>query len=340
LRREILSVYDVHGFVIAVEGAADKLFSREFGYFKVLKPPQKVNLFVKVNKEKRCLPTKIWGINKGMYIPFDESENILWYDEGVENVWPQDRFLDPIEFLMSWQDKTRIHAGAVAKSGKAYVFTGEGGVGKTTSVLNLLRHGYDYLGEDWLIIGDGNAFPFPKRIHIFDYNLKHKEIAKKILGRKKGYYRLKCKLLEWGEKLSPHMYIRYVFDRLKARTMWLVDLNKIYPEAKVADISSISKVFFFQRKKVDDIEIKEDITPEGLARRMACYNMYEWNHMFREHYYYCYLLGIRNEKIENRLYHDIKIMSETFEKADLYRVIIPEKLDLYDVDLVSTLKLE
>ncbi|MEM5866758.1 MAG: hypothetical protein QXG39_02450 [Candidatus Aenigmatarchaeota archaeon] len=335
-----LGVYDIHGFVVAVEGPADELFSKEFGYFIVSNTTEKkVDLFIKVNKEKKSLPTQFWGLNKGLYIPFNKDENVLLYDEGVEKLKPQDRFLDPIEILMWWPDKTRVHAGAVAKNGKAYVFTGEGGVGKTTSVLNLLQKGCEYLSEDWLIIGRGKAFPFPKRIHIFDYNLKHEEIAKKLLGRKRLYYRLKSRLLELGERYSPHIYIRYIFNKLNARNMLIVELKELFPEAKVGNVTSISKVFLLERRKVPKIEIKEDITPEKLARRMACYNMYEWHHMFREYYYYSYLFGIKNEKIENRLNHDIEIMTETFGKAELYRVIIPESLDLYNVDLVSTLEI-
>lgn len=337
-----MSVYDVHGFVVTVEGPADKVFSEEYGYFKISKAPQKVDLIIKVNEGKRPLPTQIWGLNKGIYIPFDESENTLLYDEGMENVRPLDRFLDSFEFLMWWSDKARLHAGAVAKDDKAYVFTGEGGVGKSSSVLKLLKEGYNYLSDDWLIIGAGKAFPFPKRIHIFDYNLKDKEIAKRVLGYKRLYYCPMCKLLEYGSKFSPHKYIRFFFDRLRERTMLTVGLHKIYPEAKVAPPSSISKVFLLERKKVDHdhIEVKKDITSKQLARKMAYYNMFEWSHMFKEYYHYIHLFGIRNKRIENRLDNNIKIMNETFGKCDLYRVILPKRLDLSEVDLTSILGLD
>jgi len=66
-------------------------------------------MIIKVDEEKLPLPTQ-WGSNKGMHIPFDERENILWYNEGMEDVRPVDRFLDGFEFLMWWSDKARLGA--------------------------------------------------------------------------------------------------------------------------------------------------------------------------------------------------------------------------------------
>jgi hypothetical protein len=339
-RKSILSVYNVYDFVIAVEGPADKVFSKEYGLFKISDTPQKVDLIVRVNEGKRPLPTQIWGFNLGMYIPFDEGEKILWYDKGVENIRPLDHFLDNIEFLMWWPDKTWLHAGAVEKDGKVYVFTGGGGVGKTSCVLNLLREGYSYLNDDWLIIGKGKAFPLPKRIHVFDYNLKDKEIAKRVLGYRRLYYLPMCKLLEYCSEFSPHRYMKFIFEKLRERTILRIEFQKIFPEAEVASPSFISKVFLLERKKVSCIEVKKDITSCELARKMAYYNVYEWNHMFREYYRYVYLFGIRNKKIENRLYHDTEIMNKTFETCDLYRVIVPEGLDLSKINLTSLLDID
>ena len=53
-----------------------------------------------------------------------------------------------------------------------------------------------------------------------------------------------------------------------------------------------------------------------------------------------HLFGIGNQKIENEVKYDMKIMDETFEKCKLYKVVIPERLDLYKVDLVSLLDID
>lgn len=48
-----------------------------------------------------------------------------------------------------------VHAGAMAKNGTGVLITGQSGSGKSTSCLNLLRAGYEYLGDDyvWIELG-------------------------------------------------------------------------------------------------------------------------------------------------------------------------------------------
>jgi len=334
-----LSVYDVYGFVVTVEGPADEIYSKDYGYFKTSKTPEKVDLFVKVNVTQRSLPTRPYGFHGGIHIPFDEKEDTIWYDQEILHTNRADLILYATEFLMWWPDKAWLHAGAVAKNGNAYIFTGEGGTGKTSAVLNLTKEGYDYLSDDWLIVGEGVAFPLPKRIHIFDYNLKDKEIAKQILGAKRFYYKPMVKLLEWGSRLSPHRHVRFIFDRLKERTMLSVELCKINPTAKVASPSPISKVFLLDRRNVNSIEIRRDITAKELARKMAYVYMYEWDGMYREYYRYVCHFGVKNRRIESKLRHNFKILFETFRKSELYRIVVPKEMDLTKIDLPSLLNI-
>jgi hypothetical protein len=57
-----------------------------------------------------------------------------------------------------------VHAGGVARNGRCHLWTGPSGVGKTTRVLDLVSRGWDYCGDDVLVLGeveDGgwNVFP-------------------------------------------------------------------------------------------------------------------------------------------------------------------------------------
>ena len=184
-------IYDIHGFTFCVEGIANKMFLREYGWAKVNVAP-KISLYVKPYKGEENLPTKPAGSLKGMYIPFKENEYVLWYEEGV----PLNVLISYCEALMYWPDKTILHAGGVTKEGEALLFVGGGNVGKTSSVLNLLREGYEYLSDDWIVIDKNKAYPLPKTLHIFDYNLKNKEVAKSVLGIKRFLYKPFFKLLE------------------------------------------------------------------------------------------------------------------------------------------------
>jgi hypothetical protein len=328
-----LIFYDTYGFRIAVEGAANSIFLKEYGWARTVHAAE-ADLYVRPYSGRDSLPTKPAGSEKGLYIPFGENENTLWYENGV----PLNVVLSYCEALMWWPKRTRLHAAAVARNGKAYVFTGAGNIGKTSTVLNLVSNGYAYLSDDWLIISQGKAYPFPKTIHIFDYNLKNKRIARSVLGLKRVYYLPYFKLLEFGRTTAPNRFLRFAFQELKP--IFNVDLQKLNPQAKTAPPTRIAKIFYMERKAVKNIKKSNNITAEELASRMAYVNLYEWNFLLREYHRYAYIYGIKNKRIEDRFNHETAIMRGTFDSTEIKRLVIPEKLDLTKLDLVSTFGLD
>jgi hypothetical protein len=61
-----------------------------------------------------------------------------------------------------------IHAGAVAKNGKAVILAAPSGSGKSTLTALLVAHGYDYLSDDLvpLTFGSHHVTPFPLPISV------------------------------------------------------------------------------------------------------------------------------------------------------------------------------
>jgi len=320
-------IYDIYGFIIAVEGPAINYFQKEFGRLESSRGEVKdIDLYVKPT-DKEGLPTRSAGSLKGLYIPFAESENILWYN-------PRESFyvlLSYCEALARWDDKAFLHASCVSKNSQALLFMGSGNVGKTSIVMNLLNKGYEYLSDDWLIIGNGKAYPFPKTIHIFDYNLNNKQVAKKVLGSKRIFYSILLKLLRFGEKSAPHRYVRFAFQSLTPR--FDIDIQTLHPDARIGKISSVSKVFYLERWARDDIEVEDKLNVEQIARRMAYVNLYERNYFFKEYARYVYEYNVRNYQIENQSRHDFEVIYNTLKDAPLVRVLIPKKADFTTGDI-------
>lgn len=50
-----------------------------------------------------------------------------------------------------------VHAGGVVRNGRCHLWTGPSGIGKTTRVLELVSKGWDYCGDDTLILGKINS---------------------------------------------------------------------------------------------------------------------------------------------------------------------------------------
>ena len=326
-----LNYYNVHGFVIAVDSYANWIFLREYQWFMTTKDKVKeVDLYVRVWNDKTILPTRRAGGLQGLRLPISINNNTLWYNVNMDAV----TILAYCEALMWWQDKVFLHAGGISKEGKTFLFTGGGGVGKTSLVLNFIRRGYEYLGDDWILLGgNGMVYPLPKPVHIYDYNLKDEEIARNVLGNKRHYYKLLFKFFQWGERIAPNRYIRAILQRFRPR--FSVPIHKIYSKAKISQPNLVSRIFLLGRRDVNGkyIEVNKDIMPQEVATRLAFVNLFERNYFFKEYYRYAYEFGVRNERVEEKFTHDLKIYLEAFQKAEIYRIIIPKGLDLTNLDL-------
>jgi hypothetical protein len=64
-----------------------------------------------------------------------------------------------------------IHAAGVEKDNRGYIFPSRGGAFKTSIVMNFLKHGYNYLGDDWVILSENNIYSFPAHFALFNYSL-------------------------------------------------------------------------------------------------------------------------------------------------------------------------
>ncbi|TDG36494.1 hypothetical protein EZJ43_08225 [Pedobacter changchengzhani] len=90
---------------------------------------------------------------------YSKSKNvgIYWVRSAEDVPWWECTFSFRIIFHL-WTEalpSQLVHAGAMAKNGVGILIPGQSGSGKSTSCLNLLRNGYNYLGDDyvWVEIG-------------------------------------------------------------------------------------------------------------------------------------------------------------------------------------------
>jgi len=89
-------------------------------------------------------------------------------------VFLQAQVLEPILYLkLLEQEVLLIHAAGVADDRHGYVFPAHGGTGKTTLSLNLLRNGFNLLGDDLLLLDPATqtVYAYPRPLHLFTYNI-------------------------------------------------------------------------------------------------------------------------------------------------------------------------
>ena len=80
-----------------------------------------------------------------------------------------------IQYMLAKRGYSLVHASAVALKNKAALYSGRGGGGKTTIALEAVeKRGLGYLGDNFVIVKDGQLFSFPSDLNMFGYNLKPK----------------------------------------------------------------------------------------------------------------------------------------------------------------------
>lgn len=314
-RNRAYSYYDIHGFVIAVDNEVNSAFFREYNRFLKKEKPGKIDLYIKKSNKK--LPITLPKDNKGISIPF--NGNTVYFENGVWGDW----LLYTIEPLIEWEDKCFLHCGAVEKDGNAYLFPAKSGVGKTSLATHLISRGYNYLADDWLIVGNKKAYPFFKTFHIYDYNLKDKKLAKKALGFKRFYYRNLIRLMDILAFILRHRFVKIAVERFKP--VFSVDVEDMFP-GRLGKISKINRVFLLETNNKNGEIFLEKIKASEIVTKMKYIWLNEANHFYRNYFEYAYDNGIV-DKIEKRVEKDGKIMLDCFSEAETYKLYIPRHIN-------------
>lgn len=106
-------------------------------------------------------------------------------------VFVQAQLLEPLMYLsLLKQGVLLMHSAGVAKDGKAYLFPAQGGTGKTTTSMRLLSDGYEFLGDDLILVDpeEGLAYPYARPLHIFTYNVRNLHGARVPLSVQAAIY--------------------------------------------------------------------------------------------------------------------------------------------------------
>lgn len=318
------TTFNIYGYIIYGEGNVENILEKEYGFFKC-KKKDNIDLYIKpVDNLSKNVVTYPPGGKAGFYIPYSTDENVLLYEH--------DSFIGAIphyvEMLMDWPNMTLLHAGGVSRSGKGYLFVGGGGVGKTSSVLNLSNRDYLYLGDDWLVVDQNCIHPFPKTIHVFDYNITNKNTRNEILGLKRFVYQPVYNTTRFIENKNIHRFMNFLMQTIRGKLRVDADARKIFSPDQIGESCDVEHIFYLERSDVETIE-QEDIDAETLARKMALVTLYERSpKFFREYYKYAFKTDIKNPVIESRYENDFGIFKNLFKDTSLSKITIPSDVDL------------
>jgi len=136
-----------------------------------------------------------------------------------------------INFTLLRKGACFIHASAMEKDGKAYIFPGRSGIGKTTFCLYMMDKGYRFISDDLVILKDHDAYSYPIWLHIFSYHLKTVPTYNEHLSSKR----------------KAEVFLKYILHKASfgyAKIFTFMKFGELFPKVNIADSAKIEKAIF------------------------------------------------------------------------------------------------
>lgn len=223
------------------------------------------------------------------------------------NVMISGFIIDPlINFKMNEKGYPIVHGSCVSKNDHAYLFTAQGGGGKTSTALYSVERGFNFLGDNFVILDKGYVLSFLAPLNTFFFNMA--PIVSKNMGIKN-----KAKLY--------FIDLLYKITGLGMATK--INPKKIFPDS-LANNSKLDCVFLLMpREKFEIVEInKEELICYFIANQKLdsfpfIKYMMEYSYMFPESE-----MATHWQRYEENLKRNLN------NDATIYKVEVPQRYDM------------
>ena len=151
------NIYKIHSFTFAISSTVAEIEEELESFFSFL-------------ITETGSPVKEFSItrNNADLFTLYEDNTLLLESDNIDLVLEQLEWTATLRILEHLPKFLHLHASGVAVDGKALLFTGPPGSGKTVMVLSLLLQGYSCLSDEIILIDPVSltAHPFPRSFHI------------------------------------------------------------------------------------------------------------------------------------------------------------------------------
>lgn len=250
----------------------------------------------------------------------DSKPTIYFKGGAFSALFLRDYILEPlIAFKLAQKGYSVIHASGVALDGKGFVFPACKGVGKTSTMLNLIEDGGIYLSNEPIIISnDGKVYSFPSYIHFYHYNLKGT-----------SSFSTKLTMKDMIELKLKHLV--YIFSFKYGSFPLNINPEKLF--GKIGDIYPLQSLILLTKTNRNEPNLKKNIDKNELIKRLTNVNKFEMQYFSDILMAYSYVFPKSEttlfwEKFETNL-------SNALSKMQCHEVEIPRE---YDEDVYSLIR--
>ena len=201
-----------------------------------------------------CWEVEIFGFESGTtLINFDVKV------PGIRGMLPilgvHNLFLSPlIDYKLSNKGYYLLHSAGLGKNNKAFILAGMGGAFKTTLAMDFTRKaGFDFFGDERIILHDGNVWSYPIGLVSFDYRCRC------LPTEKKRNLKDKIDLVKYNLSKYHH----------------LDELN-----VNIADTSRLGAIFFMNRQSERESLIYNKYNLDNAVEKFVINNEMEMNHAY------------------------------------------------------------
>ena len=306
--------YNIYGGVKAVTDNWDK-FQKHFSYFQT-ETLDNPNLMIKTEeielnpdkynmvgrfllRERELVERRKFGTLK---IKNLLSETEIHFTKGYDRFMPALNLVrDIMWFKLINLGKTLVHSASVELNGEGCLINGWMGMGKTMSTIKLVMRGFNFLGDDLVILdGEGNvhAFPLPLKL-----SLPHS----KILHMSNF---IKAKLL-MGELVNKIPYLRRRIEIAHHE-----EITDLIENSSISENAEIKRVYILQKASMNDLV---PIDYRQASKILALQN--KWERIFwTDRIFIPY--GFTDQDFNPTLLEgkEMKIIEQSIRKAECYKV--------------------
>jgi len=248
---------------------------------------------------------------------FTRDKTILKIQTNIPGWWvfPGGTIYSLLMYKLAMKGYVMLHASGVSKDGRGYVFTGRSGTGKTITVFNLLRNGFEYLGDDTVILGHDRVLSFIKPLNIrFTYNVRD------MLGLDFGG---RERIFIWFKKILRFMSAGYINLFTK------VNVGDFFPKG-LGVCGSIDKLFLMAQG--NNFCIEKSDKKEDFAMQMVTNIRFELEELSAYLLAYTFIFPESDTAV---FWEDVeKNIRQTIAEKFTYAVEVPKRYRLTDFDLL------
>ena len=215
--------------------------------------------------------------------------------------------IDPlIIFKLNEKGYPVVHSSCVSRNNHAHLFTAQGGGGKTSTALYAVDRGFNFLGDNFIILNKGYVRSFLSPLNIFSFNLV--PIVKKNMAA----------------KTKVEFYLKNLLCKMIGlRIVTKINVKEIFPDS-LDDNSKIESIFLLiPKEKFDIVEMdKEELIGHMVANMKLdsfpfIKYMMEYSYMFPES-----KMATHWDRYEENLRRNLN------SDITIYKVEVPQKYDI------------